>query len=80
MSILTTVPGGVWDAKKFKWKAFLFGVFDELKGCPNWLYEEIRPLLNSGSRDMTIIEHFQELYAVEVTGNLIRIYTKKKGK
>lgn len=81
MGVHTTIPLAIWDAKKFHWKLYLQGKCESLSGCPNWLYEMIRQIKNSGqaqedSIPVIIARKYQ--YAVQFKGDTIQIYSKKK--
>ena len=79
MTLQTTIPTRIWDAKKFHWKLYLQGKFDTISGCPNWLYEEIRQLKESGQTLSDIIyitSKGKHQYAVKLVDDTIQIYTK----
>jgi len=81
MNVQTTIPSVIWDAKKFHWKMFLQGKFESLSGCPNWLYEAIRQIKNSGQAQeeiIHVIDGGKHQYAVRFAEDAIQIYSKKK--
>lgn len=81
MNIQTTIPLVIWDAKKFHWKVLVQGKFETLSGCPNWLYEMIRQLKDSGQTQedaIPIIVASKYQYAIKFAGDTVQVYSKKK--
>ena len=81
MAVKTTVPSAIWDAKKFHWKLFVQGKFECLKGCPNWLYEAIRQIKESGQPQegtVYILVGSKFQYAVRFAEDTVQVYQKKK--
>jgi len=82
MDIQTTIPLPIWDTKKFHWKLFLQGKLDSLSGCPNWLYEVIRQIKDSGQAQKDTIQVImigKSQYAIKFEEeDLIQVYSKKR--
>jgi hypothetical protein len=78
----STIPANIWDAKKFHWKLILKGDISSLSGCPNWLYEKIRQIKDSGQssdKDIQVISNKNFQYAIIILpDNKIVVYSKKR--
>jgi hypothetical protein len=80
LEVKTTIPAAIWDNKRFKWKSFLSGEYDSLKGCPNWLYTEIGNLISSGQShdNINIFNAKEHQYAVIINNKEVQIFSKKR--
>lgn len=79
--IVSAIPFSIWDAKKFHWNLFLQGTFESIHSCPNWLYQAILAIKNSGQTSNGTVFIFlgsKFQYAVRFVANSVEVYRKPK--